>query len=232
MNKETKLKIIPVIISIFALGISGWSAVQTNYIQQSTIDINQNSFNMQQDIYEANLPFQKPIIDVEITNFNTNITYGIMTDIGLLNEDICTTWNFDISLIFRNYGKGIAKDISYSIVMSDIYGLNWTENIGSYTTVNEIYPDTTSEIQVNVTYRNCELGIGAIYVNSIDNKIAFIVRSNYYDKVTGSLENQTYWFKYIISEDRIYDLTVEERDTLIQNYEIISGKIFEEIFFN
>lgn len=208
------------------------AVIVTIIMASITIPIQQQTYQMAQEVFEANKPFQKPIINVEIIDFETNISEGIQTDIGLKSEDVCFTWDFYITLIFRNYGNGISQNTSYAVVMSDILGIKWTEPIGTYTTVNEIYPDTTSLMRVNATYTNCHLNekYGVIYVENIEDKIAFIVKSQYYDKVTGDQKEQVYWFKYIISEDEVYPLTIKEKNILVQNYEITHDAKFDDLF--
>lgn len=230
MKDDTKFKITSG-ISALAIIISIVALVFTYDTNQKSLSIQESSLKMQQDIYEANTPFRKAIVDVGITEFNTNITRGVETEAGLKNEGKCTNWHFDIKVVFKNYGQGIAQNVSYSIVMSDIRAKNWTEVIGTYNTVNEIYPNTNSQIELNASYSNCNVVPGVIYIDTIEDKIAFIVNCRYYDKVSGEMENQTYWFKYVISEDEIFDINSDERDIIIKNYRQKNGEDFYDLFF-
>ncbi len=233
MELKYVIDIIALAISIIALVISAWSGLTTGDIQNSSLTIQKSSHDMQQSIYNSSLPFQKPIIDVDITEFNANITTGINTSLGYHETNDCLNCRFDVTFIFKNYGNGIAKDISYSVVMCDINGRNWTDIIGSYSSVNEIYPNTISTIKVTGFYENCNYVPGVVYIDVIENEIAFVVKNKYYDDIADKMENQSYWFKYVISEDEIYDLTVEERNNLERNYEIFhEGQKFTTLFFN
>ena len=49
-----------------------------------------------------------------------------------------------------------------------------------------------------------------------DRFIAFIIRTQCKDKVTGNLENQTYWFKHLVGSDILLDLSIPEKNSFLQ----------------
>ncbi len=77
--------------------------------------------------------------------------------------------------------------------------------IESYTTVNNIYPNTERSLSLGgFSYLDSYIAENQTY-------IAFIIRTQCKDKVTGSLENHTYWFKHLAGPNILLDLTILEK---------------------
>lgn len=181
------------ILSLIATGFTAYTAFKANEISGNSLTISQNSFN-------AIEPFQKPIINLENSNFQCVIEkfpYYIQLD-------------YSIDLLIKNYGNGIAENTTITFYARMLENPGNLTLIESYTTANEIYPNTDKSVSLCC--------FSYLDSNIVENKtcIAFIIRMQCKDKVTGNLENQTYWLKHLVGTNLLLDLSIQEKNNFLQ----------------
>jgi len=162
-----------------------------------------SAFNISNDAYKATIPFQLPILDIEDSNIQYNLSNYILT--GIIQ--------FEMSYNLTNRGKGIATNVKSLVFISDLEEPSSLILIGNTSFANDFYPD------VKVLTAG-----GGILNSNFSSKIfsrfplAFIIRFEYQDYATGKLINRTCWGKINKDSTRLIFLTGEEKNEILPYY--------------
>ena len=191
------------IIAISSLVISNDALNEVNRMDKESTDIQKELYRIENETYKAIEPFQKPIISPNAVDLKANITQ-------YLNA---IKIKFDIVFYFKNVGKGIAQDTKIIIYMANLDHPELLREVSNETTVNDIYPDS-GDIRMAISFEYTD---NTLVLKK--SELAFILRTEYTDKVSGENQNQTFWYRYPIGSNAFNSLNLQEKTKLMPYYE-------------
>lgn len=209
-NKIDVLKLLLTLSTVGALILAGVSLVisnnaltEANRIDEESTYIQKELYRIENEIYKAIEPFQKPIISPHFADLKADITQYLDA----------IKIKFDIVFYFKNIGKGIAQDTKIIIYMASLDHPKELREVSNVNTVNDIYPDTEGpRLAISFEYTDITLVLER-------SELAFIIRTEYIDRVSRELQNQTFWYKYPIGTNAFNDLNLQEKTELMPYYE-------------
>ena len=178
------------------------AAMSSAYCAYQANNISNEAFEIQKETHEAIQPFMKPIISPNAVDLKANIT-KYLDAIKI---------KFDIVFYFKNEGKGIAQDTKIIIYMVNLDHPELLREASNETTVNDIYPDSgDTRMAISFEYTDNTLVLEK-------SELAFILRTEYTDKVSGENQNKTFWYKYPIGSNAFNSLNLQEKTKLMPYY--------------
>jgi len=168
-------------------------------------------YRIENETYKAVEPFLLPIINInpdEITE--SHHLEGLKLDLKA-------------NLPVYNFGRGIAENLTirfFTAILDrpeiHLWEIPDPEYDKPITTANDIYPEQTFLFTRDFFFIDDSIELGVT-------RIAFIIRTEYNDKVSERSLSQTFWMFYLVG-DKMYHQTIDDKNLILPYYEDLIKK--------